>query len=185
MMRAVRISDTPCRPHAPEWTEAQVARRMEDGRWRLDDGRAAQRALSCLIEPMPGDRVLVAAAGDDECYVVHVLARGRAERALLSVPGASALTIAQARIDIGATERVAIRSLRDVEVSAVSGVLALNARNLFATVSDSLVENARHYVGRIGDFLLDVSSLLRAHGKQALVTAEEDIKMDAKRISMG
>ena len=169
---------------APSWSEARVAAELGAGRYRLDDGRAAAQAASCLVQPMVGDRVLAAGCGG-ECYVVHLLARSDGAQACLAVPGAHTLAIRQAQIDLSATERVAIRSLRDVEVTATAGTLSLNARNLFTTVTESLVENARHYVGQMGQYLLGVKSLLRLHGEQALVTAEKDIKVDAERISMG
>jgi hypothetical protein len=64
-------------------------------------------------------------------------------------------------------------------------VLRLTARNLFTTVSESLVQNVRNYIGQAEQYLLDVRQVLRMHGKQASVTAEQDVKIDAERISMG
>jgi hypothetical protein len=172
-------------PTEPVWAEAHIALELVDGQYLLEDGRLAQQAVSCLITPAAGDQVLVAACKDGENYIVHLLRRLRESAACLSVPGAEQITIRQPRINLSATEQIAVRSLRDVEITAAAGVLAFTARNLFTTVSESLVENVRHYVGNVGQYLLEVKQVLRLHGKQTSVTAEQDVKVDAERISMG
>lgn len=172
-------------PTEPGWAEASVAVELADGNYLLDDGRIAQQAASCVVTPALGDRVLVAACRQNDNYIVHLLSRSRTEEAFVSVPGAQQLTIRQPQIALSATEQVSLRSLRDVEVMAVTGVLSLTARNLFSTVTESLVENVRHYVGNVEQYLLDVKQMLRMHGKQASITAENDVKVDAERISMG
>ena len=190
-------------PAEPQWAEAHVA--VEAGnRYLLDDGRLAQQAVSCLVTPEAGDRVLVVACQPSgagvgslgnvghagagkvgENYIVHVLQRPVSGEASLSVPGAQQLTFRQSRIALHSTEQIALRSLRDIEVTAGTGVLTLTARNLFTSVSESLVENIRHYVGSVEQYLLDVKQVLRLRGKQASITAEQDVKVDAERISIG
>jgi len=88
-------------------------------------------------------------------------------------------------VSIRATEQIALHALRDVDITAATGVLSLNARNLFTTVQESLVQNVRHFVGKAEQYLLDAKQLLKLHGKQALITAEHDVKVDGERISMG
>lgn len=169
----------------PAFVRARVAAEIGEGRYLLADGRCARQALSCLLVPQAGDQVLLAECGADERYVLHVLAREPAGEARLSVPGAASLAIHQGRVEICAVELAALRSLRDVELTAAAGTLCLNARNLFSTVTDSIVESARHYVGRVGHYFLEAKALLRLHGAQALITAEKEVKVDAERISMG
>lgn len=169
----------------PAWAEAGVAVALDDGNYLLDDGRMARQALSCLVQPQQGDRALVAACRQGENYIVHLLARAAAAPALLGVPGAGAVTWRQARIALCASERLALQSLRDAELSAATGTLALNARNLFAGVTDSLVQNARDMVVNAEHYLLQAGRLLRLHGRQASITADSDVKVDAERISLG
>ncbi|MBL8511024.1 MAG: DUF3540 domain-containing protein, partial [Betaproteobacteria bacterium] len=55
----------------------------------------------------------------------------------------------------------------------------------FTQVSETLVQSARHTVGRAEHYLMEVKKLLRLQGKQVMVTAEKDVKVDGERISMG
>jgi hypothetical protein len=177
-------------PLASSLREACVAVELGASRYLLDDGRAALAALTCLIEPRVGDRVLVAESADANRYIVHILARSAEANAAhadatLSVPGARKLTIAQPTVDIVATERAALRSLKDADLVAATGTLSVTANDLFRTVAQSVVDAFKHYVGHAEHYLLDVDELLRQHGKQVMVTAEKDVKVDADRISMG
>ena len=178
---ATKTNQTP----APVWVESQIAVALEEHGYLLDDGRMARQALSCIVTPEVGDRVLAAAGRDGTPYIVHILQRGNLETAQLSVPGAQRTVLQQNQLALCATEQLALRSLQDVEVSAAGGVLALNARNLFTTVNESLVQNVRNYVGKAEQYLLEVKQLLRLHGQQTLITAEKDVKVDGERISMG
>jgi Protein of unknown function (DUF3540) len=170
--------------------DTRIAVLFDDGSCLLGNGMRALRAVSCLVEPQIGDRVLVSASTDGPCHVLHILVRNEGTRsegdsARLSVPGATGLSLCQARIAVHAAESLHMGSAGEASLSAAGGTLSLNGRNLFVTVTDSIVEQANHYVGKIGQYLLDVRALLRLHGNDALLTAAHDIKVDAERISMG
>ena len=165
--------------------DTRIAVLFDDGSCLLGNGMRALRAVSCLVEPQVGDRVLVSVAADGLCHVLHILARSDGGSASLSVPGAASVALRQSRIALHAIERLEMGSAGEASLSAAGGTLSLNGRNLFVTVADSIVEQANHYVGRIGQYLLDVRALLRLHGNDALLTAARDIKVDAERISMG
>lgn len=169
----------------PAWAEAGIAVALKNGTYLLDDGRIACQATSCLVLPQQGDRVLVAACRNNESFIVHLLARPAGENAVLGVPGAAQLSVRQAKISLAATDRIALQALNDVEVTAATGVLTLCARNLFTTVAGTLVQNVREYVANADHYLLQARQLLRLHGKQASITAEHDVKVDAERISIG
>ncbi len=182
------IARSPVKPAAllaPLWSEAAIAVALDEQRFLLDDGRMVRRALSCLLAPEVGDRVLVACGANGEGFVLHLLQRQDMSLVRLSVPGASELRIEQARIALQANEEIAIKSLRDVEITAATGLLALNADNLYSTVNECVVQTMRQYVGRAEQYLLDVSALLRLHGQHTLLLADQDVKVDAERISVG
>lgn len=183
MSGTARLYKTPQRTAQATLFEARVIAQEEDGGWRLSSGAVARTAISCLLCPLPGDRVL--AGGDGAPFILHVLEREAGQEARLHVAGASALGMAQQRIELAATEQVAIRSLKDVEVTAATGTLALNARNLFKTVAECLIENAEHYVATMGDYALRVRDLLHLRGRHGVVTAEQEFKLDAERIHIG
>ncbi|HEY9131313.1 MAG TPA: DUF3540 domain-containing protein [Dyella sp.] len=170
--------------HAPYWFEAVIRDSLEDGAWRLDDGRATRQAVSCLVTPQTGDRVLVLGASGDECFVLHVLEREQGGRATLTVPGADSVSIRQGHVDI-ASQTIALRSSDSMELTAVQGPISLNARNMFVGAAESLVHTARSYIGQVEQFMLQARQLLRLHGEQAVITARQDAKIDAERISLG
>jgi hypothetical protein len=165
-------------------SEATLAIALDEHRFVLDDGRVARQAPSCVLALEAGDRVLVS-NGRADVYVLHVLKRADPSLAELSVPGASELRIMQQRLTLQAGDDLALRSLRNVEISAATGLLSLHADNMSTTVNQALVESMRHYVGSAEQYLLDVSALLRLHGQQTMVCAEKDVKVDGQRISVG
>lgn len=178
---------TPVATTAPStmMVDTRVSVLFDDGSCLLCNGVRAYRAVSCLVELQVGDRVLANVSGDGLCHVLHILMRGEGESAGLSVPGARSVALRQARIALHAIETLDMGSAGEASLSAAGGTLSLNGRNLFLTVSESIVEQANHYVGKFGQYLLDVRQLLRLHGNDALLTATSDIKVDAERISMG
>lgn len=169
----------------PQLSEAVIHEALDGHAWRLEDGRAARQATSCVVTPEPGDRVLLVSMADDSRYVLHVLSRQDRRGATLNVPGAERLSIRQENIDVAASQTIALRAARDMELTAVQGPLSLNARNIFASAADSFVQTACSYVGQVEQFMLHARQLLRLHGEQTLVTARQDAKIDAERISLG
>jgi hypothetical protein len=163
--------------------EALVQLALADGRFRLADGRLARQAYSCLVAPQAGDQVALARAATG-LYIVHVLARPQPERARLGVPGAHALCLAQPRLELCATEGLALRSLGDVELCSAASV-TISGQHVLASAAQTMVQNATHLVSHAQHCVLQVAALLRVHGQQALLTAEQDLKLDAERISLG
>jgi hypothetical protein len=175
----------PSAPSPLSLAQAQIVVVLEQHSYLLNDGRVARQALSCLITPEVGDRVLTTMCQDDAPYILHILHRTNLEQAQLSAPGVSQLALRQDRISVGASDSISLHALRDIDISAATGVMRINARNLFTTVNESMVQNVRNYIGKAEQYLLEVKQLLRLHGQQALITAEKDVKVDGERISMG
>ncbi|MCP5141729.1 MAG: DUF3540 domain-containing protein [Gammaproteobacteria bacterium] len=148
----------------------------------LDDGRRVRLAASCLLQPRVGDRVLVT---DSPALVLAVLERTESAEATLSVPGASRLRVTQARIALEATEELALRSLKDAELTAATGTLSVQARNLFTTVIETLAERAADHLAKFGNYALDASGLLRMRARQGIVTADKELRLDADQMHLG
>ncbi|MBB3228071.1 hypothetical protein FHW69_002706 [Luteibacter sp. Sphag1AF] len=171
-------------PLAPAWSEGVIRAPLDGNAWRLDDGRSARQAVSCLVTPQPGDAVLLLASASGECFVVHVLSRDQGGRATLAVPGADGMSIRQDHVDI-ASQTIAVRARGAVEVTSVEGAVSLNARRIVLGAAESLVQTARTYIGQMEQYLLTARQLLRLHGEQTMITARQDAKIDAERISLG
>ena len=81
----------------------------------------ARRAVSCLVEPGVGDRVLVALPGlSDESYVLAVLARGErgAPGVTLAVDGDVTLRSRGGKVALVANDAVTLTSESKVELNA-------------------------------------------------------------------
>lgn len=169
---------------APQWCCAEIAQALDaPGTWRLADGRAVTQALSCLIAPEAGDQVLVLQAGD-RAYITHVLAR-TSDRARLNVPGIEQLAIEQASLRLEAAATLDLRCGGDVTLTSLQGSIAVSARHFLASIAETLAQQARHVVTHAGHCVLQASALLRVHGRQALITADQDVKVDAERVTLG
>jgi hypothetical protein len=173
------------------WGEAQVSLAMGQAQFRLYDGRLALQAMSCLLTPEPGDLVVVL-HGVSGLFITHVLLRPQSSpdavgvaRAELSVPGAQVLAITQPGFELACSREIALRCLGDMELTSAGGAVTVNARHFLASVTETMVQTAQHLVTRVEHCVMQASAMLRLHGRQALLTAEDDMKLDAERISLG
>jgi Protein of unknown function (DUF3540) len=178
----------------------------------------AKRALSCLVEPIADDIVLVALAPNGAAYVLAVLEREEGARVTLSAEGEltlrqrhGRLTIAaQDGIDLVAAEDISLmgRALRVtaaegsvvVEKLAVVGgaVLAeLDRVKLVAHTFDAVLDRLSQ---RVRNAFRDVeetdqvraeridytaTSTMSLHAENAVVTAEQLVKIDGEQIHLG
>lgn len=178
-----------------QWSEAVIAADGaslgEDPELLLSDGRRVRQAASCLLRPEPGDLVAIAECSQG-AFVTAVLARAqladgaaRMRTACLTVPGAPELALEQARIRMRATQTIDLASGGDVQLTAGRGAVAMQAEHLLATATGTLVQQAEHLVTRGEHCTIEARALLRVHGQNAMLTASDDIKLDAERISLG
>jgi len=165
--------------------------RVSTGALRLD----AQRALSCLVEPEVGDRVLVARSGETgEAFVLAVLAReGDAPVTLLSPRDTALRTVGKLTViaedatiaaptfslhtavaKIQATQAVAVLG----SVDAVLDRLVQCAKRVFRVVEE--VDHLR--AGRV-DY--EAEGTLSLHAHDTTVTSEGLVKVDGEQIQLG
>lgn len=168
----------------------------------------ASRAFSCLVAPRAGDLVMLARDGRKRCHVLAVLERPGAQDAAIDVQGkldVQAQDIAFSTPGEASTTagRISINTL-EANVNAVTAKLGgqsaeLAFRNL-RSVSDRIETIANHCTQRFqvsirwiteledvsaGQLIQKVKGLFASRSRQALITAEDDVKVDAKRIHMG
>lgn len=86
----------------------------------------ARRATSCLLEPLPGDLVLVAAVDfDQDVYVLAVMEREAGAPASIVADGDLAIKLSGGALDVVAAQGVRVVSSK--EVSVVSAAIRVNA----------------------------------------------------------
>ncbi len=157
-----------------------------EGLFTVDHATRARQAFSCLITPEPGDTVLTARPESaKEAFILAILSRPQPRQARLALPENEALCLHGKRLSLLGQESVDIASLGELSLSAVLGVLSLTSRNIFQTASESLIQNARNHIGRVHNFAMTAKQLLRLHGRQQIITADQDVRIDGERINMG
>lgn len=167
------------------WRSCVIEARLDEELYRLDDGETAIRAFSCLLVPEPGDRVLCWIDETAERYIVQLLSRSEHRRARLDVSGADELTISASRLMLHADHRLDLSSLCDLALQAGAGRLSLLSRHIDLNALETMVQGARQFVGTCEHWLQEAKGLARLHGQQTLISAVEDVRADAERISMG
>ncbi|MDP2801269.1 MAG: DUF3540 domain-containing protein [Phreatobacter sp.] len=178
---------------------------------RIDDRvLPASRALSCLIEIAAGDQVLVAAT-KTEAIVIAVTRRPGLGDATLSLPDSAArMTLRAQALALGAATTVTVEA-PDVSIDAArlsllgqvthwfGRTLTLIGDKLTTSVATSetiakktlLRSNSRVTVidgldtEQVGSRVSDVSGLSASSAGSAIITGSEDVRIDAKRITMG
>jgi hypothetical protein len=176
----------------------------------VDDGHArfvARRATSCLVEPMPGDRVWVVSQG--EHFVIAVLDRPVASKTRLHLDGDVELH-ASGALELTGERRLALqgdelhveartgRVLLDRCVTVLGTLCAhLRETTLVGKVLETLVERVSQHSKRSYRAIAEIDQVqagaldygaeqvMHLHAKTAMVRAEQLVKMDADQIHLG
>lgn len=143
------------------------------------------RAKSCLVEPAPGDTVLVAVASTGRGWVLAVLDAGEAAPTRVAVEGDLELCLKQGRFTVTATEGVGIVSGKDVsvvsgkvEVNAVEGSFVLERFGVFAREALTQVDKLKSIavsIDRVAERVIE-------RVKRSYRTVEELDRVDARQI---
>lgn len=177
---------------------------VEGGGMEIDAGRrrvTARRAVTCLVEPVVDDLVLVAET-DAGVFVLAILDRPADGEAVLSVPGAAAATLAQDRLALRCEEltvdagKASLRSraahLAGRTLSAVAERLDVVARTLRRT-ADHEFSHAKAATRTVegpeavtaGEMMLEARTAMAQRAGIVLIDAREDVRMNGERITMG
>lgn len=112
-----------------------------------DDRLIAKRAVSCLVEPMVDDEVLVGVRSDGRCNVLAVLEREPGAGLVIAPDADLSLRVRGGRFTVAAQEGVDLVTAKELRVTAARvGVVAPDA--------DVTVQRMT-YVGRLLDAQLD------------------------------
>jgi len=173
------------------------------------DGASVMLAVSCLLTPETGDTVLIAPLGG-RCVILAVIDRQPGTAARLAVPGTDAVSLEAPDLSLTASRSLSVRSstvsvdseaadLRVTRTKLIGRTVLAVARTL-ETVSDTLRNVARQMTVRTdervtaiagtdsykaGQQVSDVETVQINTSKQTVIVGEEDVRLDAKRITMG
>jgi len=174
-------------------------------------------AVSCLLKPLAGDRVLL--AKDEQAYfILAVLTRAPGQNSTVELPADSTLHCPHGRLSLAAVEGIDVlggqgitlygqklhMQGKQVNVDAAELALLGKRASLHAQSVSLQAETMSSVVGQViqrfksccrwveqaeivntGELLHKVRRLFSLRARQATLTAESDVKIDAKRIHMG
>lgn len=178
----------------------------------------AMRAVSCLVEPSAGDRVLVAGDLDEDLFVIAVLESGAMSATKISVTGDLHIGVPNGRFSIASAKGLDLVSASDISVTSPELVVRSGkgqvffdslsyigrrvmaqaeafklVGGLFDTIADRISQKTKRSY-RVVDEVDQVRSCqidyraeknMRLKARNALVSADELVKVDGGQIHLG
>jgi hypothetical protein len=147
----------------------------------------ARRAVSCLVEPARGDRVLLASEEQGPSFVLAVLERadGAGAATRISVAGDLELSTPRGKVAITTQDGLELASAAPVrvtaptvDVSAIEGRLGFQVLDLFASTFRVELDKVKAIASKV-DAVLD---RLRLRARSSLRTVEELDQVRARHI---
>lgn len=150
----------------------------------------AKQALSCLVKPQLGDKVIYWQLNDEKWVLAvlentHTAPASDASARSISLPNQQAINIEADKLSVTARKRIALSSLEDIQINAAMGKLSISAARCYQSIRESLVQMSKQFIQR-GEYVdQQASKLMKSHAGHHVMTADHDIKVDADRINMG
>ncbi len=145
--------------------------------WIIDQHFTAPTAVSLLRKPEAGDLVYFVRIGT-EFFITQILQRQKSDNASrpLSLESDQPLYIHAPELKLSAWHTLELTSVNTLSVAAEQGSFCF---------SGTLIQQSENLIQQVGHMNLTARGLLRLNAKQQLITAEEDVRIDGKRINMG
>jgi hypothetical protein len=168
-----------------------------------------RRAASCLLEPAPGDVVLLHGGGP-VAFVLAILTRAEGQDAVLAAPAGARLVLRAPEVAIEAGARLsatapeAALALGRVTLRARSAALVADAATLAAGLLRSTARQIEQQAERLlavagsrtvrvrgadllqaGSSLATVETVAATRSGTTLLTARHDVRVDAERVAIG
>jgi hypothetical protein len=148
---------------------------------------SARRAASCLLEPMEGDRVLVACEADETPYVLAVLERDEKQSAKLAFESDVSIEARGGRIGLTSSEGIDLVGRKDTQIltgelsiHAVKGSVLIQSLSYLGTALRSEVEKVKSIAASIET----VAERMTARVKRSYRFVEELDQVKAQQIDM-
>jgi hypothetical protein len=178
----------------------------------------ARRAVSCLVQPEPGDGVLICWSEGGEVYILAVLERIGDGASIALDRGDLTIKLPKGRFNVAAQEGVNLASAKEVSIAAgafklaaAEGTMVLGRLSFVGTFLQAEIEKVKAVAGtfdavidrfsqrvkRCYRFVEEIDQLRAEHvdyaarknmslrGRNALLTAEELVKLDGEQIHVG
>jgi len=121
---------------------------------------AAKRSFSCLVEPLPGDTVLVSRAASG-CYILAILERHGDQHACLAFEGDADLRLKQGRLRVAAQEGIDLVTAKDtalfspeLSINSVQAEVNIQHLSFFGTFLQGQIERIK-LIGQACDSIFE------------------------------
>lgn len=121
----------------------------------------ARRSVSCLLEPMVGDKVLLVTDTEGGDYVLAVLERAADQISTLNLPGDTQINAQAGRLSLSARDGIGMSSAREIamqsgslKVDALKGEVTVHELSLVGEAWRSCVDRVKS-VGKTFDSILE------------------------------
>ena len=164
-----------------EKTEVQsaVVKSFVGGQWIIEDEygsvHQAMPAVTCLIKPQVGDRVLSAQTSDGATYILSILERTDQTVAHMEFEGDVRMTLPEGRMEIIAKEGIVLGTQKDIEL--VANKLGLSAEQC-EMVLNHLEFVGGHVVTKLGDIKLHADKVQSAIGNAVQIFQKRYVKVE-------
>ncbi len=162
---------------------SELIAELESGVCLDDGGTTCKRAVSCLINPKVGDKVMTFSS-DGVAWVCAVLERRETSTLSIDVGDAS-LVVSAAGIDIASSRGMILSSFKDIEINSWTGDFYVACLSMFEVVRDNMVTTARHVIQKSLNVSVTVEESMIMQSENHIINAGSDLHIDAKRINMG
>jgi len=120
----------------------------------------ARRSFSCLVEPLPGDAVLVCRAASG-CYILSILERHGDQHACLAFEGDADLRVKQGRLRFAAQEGIDLVTAGDtalvspeLSVNTLQAEVSIQSLSFFGTFLQAQIEKIK-LIGQACDSIFE------------------------------
>lgn len=142
--------------------------------WVIDEHLSASCALSLLVQPSVGDKVCFIKEGSDY-YIISILTR-EDKSDILKV-------YSDKKIHWLAPE-LRFTALNSLELVSLSKIM-VTTKNHVMSVANTIIQQTENLIQQVGQLSITAKGLVKLSGKQQIITAEKDVRIDGKRINMG
>ena len=145
-----------------------------DHQWQVDNSYSALSGTGLMLTPCVGDKVsFIESKG--QYYILQVLYRPDAEKPL-SFETERDIDWQAPNVRFTVFDEMEFVSLNRISLMCKHGVMSM---------TNTLVTQAEHYIQKAAQLSITAKTLLRLNAKHQIITADEDVRIDGKRINMG
>lgn len=141
--------------------------------WTIDHRIQAHCADSFLVKPNVGD-IVSFIQRNDRYFIIQILQQSAVDT--LNLISTKPILMSAPVIKIHAKDLLECLSLNRLSLICQHGALSMAC---------TLIVSAEHMIQTVGQLALNARGLLKLNGKQQIITADEDVRIDGKRINMG